>query len=1741
MSTSDAAELELRVGGGGESPTPQRRTARLTRTITPREQQNGTFDTELKQEDHLSDGTQTEQESERPACRQEGTHKVIFRVNQERKEEDTSYCYDPKIQTQRPDRHRFTSSVSFRLSIQTDLREEPDPSTYSLTEPQGAEESERRRSQVNGGTSPAGTSIETACDVPLSVKIPVPDEKEDKLVTVSCNTLEATSDQFGPHVNAHIRAFLNGPRPGRTFFEAVALERDLKDYTSLRDRAQPAALYDSTATMLSPTIVSALTPPWGGRLGWSKRGEARGNEPVSAYSRHSVEKGLRDGSQEQLRTQFMESRRNTVGWSHNTGLDFKQQRNVLHSVSMEVNSGRLDNRNIDAGTFSSGTTPSSPLSPLGSKPTTSSILLSSRRLNTNSNISPTPSKINPLSLTSPTSDQGGKLLMSQFSQSCFNNNGQEKPLLSPSSLSYRTRETTAILFPPSSSQREGGLPKTPASLLNKERADTLFSQQPHTVIRAQTCLSHPRLTSLPKELSEGGETRRGADKMEKQLSESSMLSPTQPSYDLSASLKKQSLPRRTTLLSSSSWKQVSQELSSPHALDDITNNKYTTNTHSAMNVVWTSQEGAHTHWRHNADDSLGQESSHFLKRQSYSNPHDKEPQHLQSLPGVLSIPKFSAAKPQTKLTSTPGNPISPNTLNNNYHIPRTSTSPTSPHNNRDSPNFHQTFSTDVANTLNSQAFNSHPVSSQTSAPASFLSGCPSDTLAHKYTNRVATAPLGFERSYASMSKSSHQKAMSSLISTHAAFSPATTLTTSPTSGVHAGVITPSRPSLVTPPLTPVSAFSSTALPPSCLLTPPATPVILPPTQTAVWRESPKQGKRERRVTWKDSTDHQQSETTTVEKALPSQVPANPSSSKPTKNATSIFSFLRSGSPTADTPSTPKTSNIQVWRGEKPQSLSSDFTDQVSREGRRVQRLSDSSLQTIFDQRGRDSTPIRQEQTLSVDQTDYCRTCAPQSLPPDFSTGYKLRYSSPPYSTLMSTRLTQGENKNAPPRAALFQETSSPSQSKFTSHLSMQTDPVGGLTSPNAKLPHSPVGSLQPLAQHFQNKAGLPESSKCGASETDRANNNHCSGQDKQMILIDNRVHVSSEPLPAQGNKVANSLSTCVTQTLVYRISKAGSTAAQNNTTPKPLSQHTTKKQVPVESHTSQTTEDVDNARNPPNQNPGGSGATEGQTADDQCTTKRMKDIKSPKKSRFALKRSGSATNSSSSANKEISLDKAKAETERLVKSSKKMDLVLNKIRQTFSSKRSDDDPSYPWKSKRAPQTPSVSGSSDISDASDVTVESNRTLQEEETGMLRHQYQREAESTDRWEQNRYTLVPPPAVGIRTGRQRSSSWLDESTNESKQDKAPVFDVLQGQEQMHQSKNQAMCQSQNPAAQQLDFNKENRPNKQFLSCRESSPCTSPNNAATFPTQLKKPTSSPRSPFSPFSTLSPVTSAPPADVSDDSVFYSPKLQRRRESSSSCEPRDRISLVDQRRSRTSTGPPGGGPGQDKEQLDSLSSYADLKYGIEPGRSVSVSSVLSSRPSGPGRISTGTRFMSVGDLSKSGLSCGSYDRDLDQWSITNDWTTKCNYQPTNDHRMSTVHSKARSRSLPRSLTKCFSNWSADVDAPPPDTVTDGGRGSDMDISHFVWDIKAPPTPPPTPPLSPVSRRMSRPPSLSSPTSPSPSGSPQDTQSARGILPSRGYVASLSTFQEFSDSGSDSTTDDEYYLELDEGEGKETEL
>ncbi|KAF1372848.1 hypothetical protein PFLUV_G00254160 [Perca fluviatilis] len=1056
------------------------------------------------------------------------------------------------------------------------------------------------------------------------------------------------------------------------------------------------------------------------------------------------------------------------------------------------------------------------------------------------------------------------------------------------------------------------------------------------------------------------------------------------------------------------------------------------------------------------------------------------------------------------------------------------------------------------------------VSSLTNIHASSYTGSSSQT--PKFTNTANATPLGFERSYASVHRPFRPKTVSSLISTGNAssktnYSPVSTASTSSSflPGIHPAATTAPSPSFLSPPVTPAIAYCPTPVTVSSPLTPPATPIITSPnysdssspnegSSTSPDSDPKKlhphvEGKRVRRVTWEDSVDLKQSEPVTVEKPEPSKVPTSPvtsSSSLQSVKVPSIFSFLRSSSPNTYplcSPS-PKTSSIQVVKGGKYRSLSSDSVDLASRDRETSKQRPSDTL--IFDQGRQDLFTSRQERTLSVESsTVQCHSSPPLSLPPDFSSGYKLRYSSPPYSTLMSTRSTQGETKTIIPRSPLFQR----SQSDYTPRLSIRTDPVATMALPMSKPPLSPISLPQPLSLPFQNKTATQGSTKCGVSETDQINNNHSKNsqdrQNSQILLVDNRLH-----------KAHTSSSTCVTETLVYSIKSKVDTAAPRNTTPKPL-QHTANTPVSVETNLSQQSHRVqskDATREPhshSDQSSSGSSSAESQPHGER-SNRRMKETvlgksrffsvegnneQSPRRSRFALKKSVSTPNSSLS----------RSESDRTSKTYNKMDQVFNRLRQTFSTRWSNDDIFR----KRALQTSSVSRSSDVRD---IPVESSKMLEqkEQEKGMVLSDNKRGTEGTNRWTQNRHALIPPSAAGSPMAGDELYTWSDKSTPETEKDEQKACaEHMKSQDQTH-------LIIHSPTTHQFDFYKDNGtvyiPKKQFLSCRDPSSGSSPNLSADYPTPFKKSTSSPRSPFSPFSSLSPVSPFTSPDVTDDSVFYSPKLLRRGESPSPREPGEGLSLGGSRRRRASTGPPSAGQGQEKECL--ASSYADLKYGIEPGRSFSVSSVLSSRPSGPGRISTGSRFMSVGDLTESASTCGGTGRDLDQWSVTPDWTTECDYQPSKDCRMSYFLNdpgKMRSRSLPRSLTRRLANWSSEVSASPPVTTTTSRaarlRSPNMNTCHFAWNTEGPPTPPPTPPLSPVSRRMSKPSSPSSPTFPSSSGAPQplDSQSSRGHLPSRGYKSSLSTFDESSDSSSDTTTDDEYYLETGEDKEKETEL
>ncbi|KAL7835431.1 hypothetical protein SRHO_G00277780 [Serrasalmus rhombeus] len=195
-------------------------------------------------------------------------------------------------------------------------------------------------------------------------------------------------------------------------------------------------------------------------------------------------------------------------------------------------------------------------------------------------------------------------------------------------------------------------------------------------------------------------------------------------------------------------------------------------------------------------------------------------------------------------------------------------------------------------------------------------------------------------------------------------------------------------------------------------------------------------------------------------------------------------------------------------------------------------------------------------------------------------------------------------------------------------------------------------------------------------------------------------------------------------------------------------------------------------------------------------------------------------------------------------------------------------------------------------------------------------------------------------------------------------------------------------------------------------------------------------------------------------------------------------------------------------------SCADLMYGLDRGRSVSVSSVVSGRPSGPGRISTGSKQSSVSDLSS-----------LDEF------VTKS--------RHSSISSPDDSPGYgvrgPSSLTVHNAYKGCTGRFPSNDRLW---SPVNLDTSPLCsLNTEADPTPPPSPTFSPTTCRMSQIPSSSS----NGSRTSLDSLSPRGFLPSRNYKSTLSVFEE---SSSDTTTDDEYYVNSDyddDDDEKETEL
>ncbi|XP_029954878.1 mucin-12 [Salarias fasciatus] len=1815
MSTSDAGELEQRVVGGGRA-APQCGTALSARTTTARERR----DEPPVGRKSRNEETPADLQLLRQGIRREEIHRAPALRADGLKKDDSLLGTDSDLQIRRSHEPRFTSSLVLRLSGRIKNRKVVDSSLQSAIEPQPSEGKDSRL-QVNGKAASLQTSIDQTSKVHSPTEIlprqgqliRVPGKEKDSSITHRFTNGDLRTQE-------HHSSCVSHPGTHTGSLTGAQLKEDIRNHKKLENRADFKGLSEpSSSRMLSSSVVTALTPPWTGLIRRPKKqdgsSDAQGNLQDPSTNRAQGFQGTAQYAGEgtsaggsQMRRPLLGPRSNTVGWSTKADLsttDF--HRKLSQTVSLDGNTVKMDTGAISP--LNTSPSPASPslldqneqrnnlqtnqarLSALSSKPTTSSLLLSLRRFNSNGRNSNTATTLSN-SNASP-NDQNGKLFSTHLSQSFLNNNEQEKPkpMLSPSSLSYRTPEPGPVHSPSSANQRE----------MNK--SDTRFFPTPISRESDNTTMNNTH--SSQGFLNKRQQNYRASDKGSHLLSETSVTVPRHSSYDNSLQQKPPSVPR-ATLTSTSWWKQVTQEGNSlarnnptsvkdkpntpltPPGLDhrglaslsptdnkkfsQIHNNRVNNSiTESLLKSNIRTQGGAADLKQRNAENTPDHESGRLVMQQYGSNLNNRELQKTYSMPDVSFTSKLSRAPSLTVLSHLRDSnkhdasngaaelpppllsPRSPNTPteNNNHRPPKSNSPPTSHMNTQQfrqslSPVFTATTPglSPASNTKSSLSF--YPVSSQTKFQYS-------SSQTPKLIDKVITTPLGFERNYASIPKPSHSKTVSSLKPTVASFSKTSYNSTSPTSvassSTTSGHPATTNPSLLSPSITP-SRTPSPTVPTSItsLLTPPATPNATNTTSpkggrtfsNSLERDCKKKGgeaKRARRVTWDESVDLQCSESAKVEKQETSPVPNIPvSPSRSPRNTPSIFSFLRPGSPTCS-PDAPNTSSTQLKNGAKYRSLSSDTVDLASTECEKSKQRNGDVL--IFDKGRQGVTTPMQERTLSVESgTAQCRSSAPLSLPPDFSRNYKLRYSSPPYSTLMSSRLAQGETKPIMPRSPLFPQ---PPQSHYS--LTSKTDK----TILASKPPLSPTKAFELMPLPFQKQTTTKDNAKC-----DKVNNNHDRNNiqprlNGQLQLVNNRVNFGSQSL--QGDKSSHS-SSFVTETLIYSIKPKvnAAPAALKSTTPKPL-QHIANTPVSVEtqlsqhSHTVQSREAAAGARGQSDQSSSGSSSTDSQSLggmgsrsvkDSVLGKSRFfsmddKNEQSPKKSRFTLKKSVSTPNATLK----------RSESERVSKSGNRMDQVFNKLKQRFSTKRPDDDSSFPWKWRRGSQTPSVS--SEVSNVSDNSVESAKTLEErvqEKELTCDDAAKKNTDDADGWTQNRYAIIPSSAVGRTASRDEFSGWSENSASRTEQQELSVT-----AEDTSESKVQLRVHS--PTVPQFDFYLDNcadfNTTNQLFPCRDPSPCRSPNASGVYPVQPRRSTPSPRSPFSPFASLSPVSPFAAPDPADDNVFYSPKLQRRRDTPSPCEQGEVINLRPSRKSRASTGPPSIGPGQDRERL--ASSYADLKYGIEPGKSFSVSSVLSSRPSGPGRISTGSRFMSVGDLSHSALSPGGNSAGLDRWSMPPDGASDSAGQLTKPHHLwnsSCDLDKFRSRSLPRSLTKCLANWSSET-TPPQAFLSASSKPArrhspNVDICHFTWEAEGPPTPPPTPPLSPVSRRMSKPPSLSSPTFPSTSGT---LQADRAHL--RSYSSSLSTFEESSDSSSDTTTDDEYYLEADETGEKETEL
>ncbi|KAJ0059914.1 hypothetical protein NL108_015532 [Boleophthalmus pectinirostris] len=1318
-------------------------------------------------------------------------------------------------------------------------------------------------------------------------------------------------------------------------------------------------------------------------------------------------------------------------------------------------------------------------SPLNSKPTTSSMLLSLR--GANSPISPTENQTQ-----SPDHFDSNRQFSTHLSQTF-----QHKNQLSPTSIS--NNGNTPLSSSPTQRERL-------SKAYNYSTVPSKHSESPYSQANASQEATTPQRSfsrDLPQSIK---------------LTKKPLTLPKRIPYDPNALLKPHPTPRRP-LLSSLNW--MSPEKEDRLNINNKSNSHLTTPFHSntmqsdntAVNGqipnysnknmaelggnLATLQEGLSS-----TQNSPNRQSSQFKAQVECLNRDPPKPMSLSGANSKFSIAgthEMNQAKPANHDASsdlftpkvpefTPTPLLSPkSTYNptdnsskyqNMYSAPKTA-SATSQNKDRLTKKSHLN---DITNAVTNANYKSsldlgqnNKASFQSTSSSSNFSGSVSqkeETLSPKF-------PLGFERSYAPKP----YQAKTNL-------SPTLSLYSKSNYNLTNNIPTASSPSYLSPHTPPVTISS--------LITPPSTPNYNSPSSpqtpspksnrtlsNSIDLEPKKQNskgetKMAKRVTFDKSADSKKEEKQESLNQLPSRNVKGPS----------IFTALRTLNQPHTFSTSPKSSSIQVGVGTKYRSLSSDSAELKSRE-----MYKQLSAET-FDHKNHGLNLPRQERTLSAESaTAQYRSSAALSLPPDFSNGYKNRYSSPPYSTLVSSRTSKLETKTKPPRSPLFPRQSTQTNLLNTSAATANSTPA---TVKNPLLTSGPL-SLRPVQIDLKNCLnGL---------NLDQINNNSIKPVGEvlangQIQLVHNRVQIS-QSLPGERSP---RISSCVTETLVYSLRGKldRPTEGLKNTTPNiPVPKET---QLPEKVQRKEVLKEQGNMSNLSSNS-----SIESHNVDDDSSKRKIKEVgkskfysiegnseQSPKRSRLGLKKSSSTPNAS--------LTRSDSEK------TSKMDQMISKIKQTFSQIRpNNDEESLPKKCQKTSQAPSLSGVSDSS-RSDVTVESNKTLErEEDMTMELNNNEKGVEDMHRWANSRYTLVQVPVEKNKVEDQ-FPVWTEE-----------VMTMNDDNEEIPDKRSSPHLKTHSPSQDHVAFDfKQN----QFLSANDLNSGYSPNSSNGF----RKSPSSPRSPFSPFPSLSPVSPFSPSEILSDNVFYSPKPPRQNSSSSPCELGE-ISLVATRRNKASTGPPSVGPVTDKERMSS--SYADLKHGIEPGRSFSVSSVSSSRPSGPGRISTGSRFMSVGDLTKgTPFSCGHTASDSDNWNRQYD------YEANTQTGRNPSDGKVRSRSLPRSFPQYLSMGQSS---------SNPSWAQGMDTVDFPWDTEGPPTPPPTPPLSPIMPRMSKPPSLSPPSFPGQSDPPQDNLSPRGHRPSRGYMSSLSTFEESSDSSSDTTTDDEYYLETGEDEEKETEL